>query len=475
MEIHGAHGYLINEFLSPNSNHRNDEYGGSVEKRRRFPLEVVDAIRRRVGPDFPLIYRITSEEFLPDGLTIEDTAAFSKVLVEHGINAINVSGSTYVANRTSSGSDDILGVYVENAATIKKTINSAVTVMVANRIKTPKFADDVIANGKADMIVTGRALLCDADFYNKAKNGQADEIRTCLSCNHCISELMAGVPISCACNPLTGHEIEYDLHIPAQTRKKVLVVGGGPGGMEAANIAAVKGHSVTLYEQSDHLGGNVIPATKPPYKSEMMYIIDHLTYMLNKNKVNIKLNTKVDMNIINMEKPDVVILASGSLPIVPEIPGIDNDYVVSAEDVLFERKAVGNKVVVIGGGMVGVETAEFLEHQNKEVTVIEMLDEILSDMSPVLKAGLQVRVSNSNIKIMTGQKVLEIKENAVITDKQAIEGSDTIVIAIGYKPNNELIPQLQESSVNYKVIGDAVKARRIYQAVKEGFEAAYNL
>jgi 2,4-dienoyl-CoA reductase-like NADH-dependent reductase (Old Yellow Enzyme family)/thioredoxin reductase len=475
IEIHGAHGYLLNEFLSPNSNQRCDEYGGSVENRRRFPLEVVDAIRRQVGNDFPLIYRISSDEFLPDGLIIEDTAAFSKVLVEHGIDAVNVSGSTYASNRTSSGSDDILGVYVENAAAIKQAVNSAVPVMVANRIKTPQFADDIIANGKADMIVTGRPLLCDADFYSKAENGHADEIRTCLSCNHCISELMAGVPISCAYNPLTGHELEYDLQDPAEIKKKVLVVGGGPGGMEAANTAALKGHSVVLYEQSDHLGGNVLPGTKPPYKTEMMAVIDHLSYMLNKNQVKVKLNSKVDMNIINSEKPDVVIVATGSQPIIPQIPGVESDYVVSAEDVLLEHKTVGNNVVVIGGGMVGVETAEFLADKGKKVSVFEMTDAVLGDMSPVLKPVLLDHVSKTTIKILTGQKVLEIKDHTVITDMQTTDDVDTVVLAIGYKSNIELILQLQEKNINYKVIGDAVKPRRIYQAVKEGFEAAYQL
>jgi len=302
IEIHGAHGYLINQFLSPNSNHRTDEYGGSLENRRRFPLEVLEAVRNRVGDDFPIIYRITTDEFLPDGLVIEDTAEFSKVLVKNGINAINVSGSTYAAGRTSSGSDDILGVYVENANVIKQAINSAVPVIVANRIKTPQFADEVIGNGKSDMIATGRALISDADFYQKVQNGSADEIRTCLSCNHCISELMAGVPISCLQNPLTGNELDYDLAMQTETNKKVLVVGGGPGGMEAAVIAAGKGHLVTLCEQSDHLGGNVIPGSKPPYKFELLAAIDYLKTMLKKYDVTVKLNTKMDAKMIKDEK-----------------------------------------------------------------------------------------------------------------------------------------------------------------------------
>jgi 2,4-dienoyl-CoA reductase-like NADH-dependent reductase (Old Yellow Enzyme family)/thioredoxin reductase len=475
VEIHGAHGYLLNQFLSPNSNHRTDEYGGSVENRRKFPLEVVDAVRSRVGANFPIIYRITSDEFLPDGLILNDTSEFSKVLVEHGIDAINVSGSTYVAGRSSSGADDILGVYVENAGAIKRAINNAVPVIVANRIKTPQFVNQIIAEGKSDMVATGRALICDADFYKKVQDGSEDEIRTCLSCNHCVSELMNGVPISCLYNPLTGSELNYDLRIPADVKKKVLVIGGGPSGMEAAVIAAGKGHSVTLYEMSDHLGGNVIPGSKPPYKSEMMAVVEYLTHMLKKYQVTVKLNTKMDMDKLNDEKADVVIVATGSLPIVPQIPGIDLDYVVSAEDVLLGNKSLGSKVVVIGGGSVGVETAEFLQEQGKEVTIVEMADEILADMTPVMKGGLLYRINSSNIKVLTGEKVKEIKDHTVVTDKQVLNKVDHIVLAVGYKSDNEWVTLLQENNINHMVIGDANKPRKIYQAVKEGFEAAYHL
>jgi 2,4-dienoyl-CoA reductase-like NADH-dependent reductase (Old Yellow Enzyme family)/thioredoxin reductase len=475
VEIHGAHGYLLNQFLSPNCNHRNDEYGGCAEKRSRFPIEVVDAVRNRVGDNFPLIYRITSEEFLPDGLMIEDTMAFSKVLVKHGINAINVSGSTYVAGKTSSGADDPLGFYVENAAKIKKSIAGTVPIIVANRIKTPELAESVIASGKVDMVATGRALLCDADFYNKIRDGRSDEIRICLSCNHCVSELMNGAPVSCIYNPLTGNELTYNLSTPAAQKKKVVVVGGGPSGMEAAYIAAMRGHSVTLFEQNDCLGGNVIPGTKPPYKSEMFACIDFLSGMLKRYHVDVKLNTKANLDLIKAENPDEVILSSGSFPITPKFPGVENDFVVTAKDVLLGSAVVGQKVVVIGGGSVGVETAELLNDRHKNVTVLEMIDEILVDMSPMLKAPLLGRVQSSSIRIMTGQKVLQIRAHSVVTDKTTLEDVDTVVLAVGYRPNNELETQLKTSGIAYRITGDAVKPRKIYQAVKEGFEAAYTL
>jgi pyruvate/2-oxoglutarate dehydrogenase complex dihydrolipoamide dehydrogenase (E3) component len=240
-------------------------------------------------------------------------------------------------------------------------------------------------------------------------------------------------------------------------------------------IAATKGHFVTLCEQSDHLGGNVIPGTKPPYKSEMLAVINYLSYMLEKNHVSVKLKEKMDIENIKSEKPDIVIVASGSLPIVPGIPGVDQDYVVSAEDVLLGNKTLGSKIAVIGGGSVGVETAEFLEEQGKAVTVIEMADEILADVTPVMKGSLLYRINSSTIQVLTGQKVKEIKDHKVVTDKQALDAVEHVVMAVGYKANNDLTKQLQENGIEFKVIGDAVKPRKIYHAVKEGFEAAYIL
>ncbi|WP_373483204.1 FAD-dependent oxidoreductase [Acetobacterium sp.] len=475
VELHGAHGYLLNQFLSPDTNHRSDIYGGSVESRRRFPLEVVDAVMSRIGKDFPMIYRITADEFSPTGLSIEDTADFCKDLVKHGIAAINVSGGTYVSGRIASGAEDILGVYVENARIIKESINSEVPVIVANRIKTPLFADEVIGNKKADMVATGRTLICDPEFYNKAQQGHADEIRGCLSCNHCMSELMSGLPVSCIYNPLTGHEMEYDLDDQTATPKKVLVIGGGPSGMEAAYIASKKGHCVTLCEKFDHLGGNVVPGTKPPNKSEMFALVEFFTNMLQKNKVKIKFNTPATMDIIYNEESDMVLLATGSAPIIPPIPGIHQKFVLNAEDVLMNPDTVGDQVVVIGGGTVGVETAELLDQQGKKVTVVEMSGEILSDMAPFLKAGLMYRIGESDIVINTSEKVQEIGDHQVITDKETLENVDNVVLAVGYEPDNALEEELKGSRVKFKVIGDAVKPRKIFEAVKEGFEAAYEI
>ena len=475
VELHGAHGYLIQQFLSPLSNQRTDEYGGSAENRMRFPLEVLDEVRSRVGNDYPIIYRISAEEYLPGSLTLDDTIPFCQALVAHGVDAINVSGGLYACGRASSMYDDILGVHVENAYKIKQAIHQAVPVLVANRIKTPQFADDLISSGKVDLIVTARGLLCDADFYKKATEGRPEDVRICLSCNHCLSELMAGRPVSCACNPLTGHELEYDMLQRSSNKKKVVVAGGGVSGMEAAYIAAERGHEVVLYEKEAELGGHIHAASKPMYKEEIHYILNYLTHALSKSNAVVHCNKAVDLAVIETEKPDVVILATGSVPLIPKIPGLDNGNVVIAEDVLLDIVATGNRVCIIGGGMVGTETAETLEKQNKNVTIVELNEKLLSDMSPSLQGKLPNRIENSSIKVITGEKVLEVTSNTVITDKQTLTGFDTIVLAIGYKPEQSLESVLQEQNIPYIMTGDARKPRRIYQAIKEGFDAAYQI
>ena len=245
--------------------------------------------------------------------------------------------------------------------------------------------------------------------------------------------------------------------------------------MEAAFIGALKGHAVTLFEKTDHLGGNLLPGTKSPYKSEMIEVIEYLSTMLKKNRVPINLNTEVTMEHIRREAPDLVVLAIGSAPIIPMISGIGYDHVVLAEDVLLGRKAVGKNVVIIGGGSVGVETAELLNAQDKDVLIIEMGKDILSDLSPALKTSLASRVSRTRIQILTDQKVIKIRKHSVVMNREKIKNSETVVLAVGYHSNNKLINEVKEYNIPYAVIGDAVKPRKIFDAVKEGFQTTYGI
>ncbi len=470
IEIHGAHGYLLNQFLSPHTNHRNDEYGGDADRRARFPLEVVDAIRAEVGPGYPLIYRITADEFLPDGLTPQACVPFCADLVAHGVDAINVSGSTYEAGRTSAGQDQPLGLFVADAAVIRDGIAAAVPVAVANRIKTPEFAEQVLAGQKVDIVATGRPLLCDPDFYAKAERGDAADIRVCLTCNHCISELMSGAPVTCLYNPEMGRELHY-AQVPAPARAlDVVVVGGGLSGMEAAHTAAGRGHRVRLFEATDQLGGNVLPGVRPPFKSEMIACVDYEKRMLTKTGVRVETNHAVDADFLAGCGADQLIIATGSDPVIPPIPGADAAHVVTAEQVLLRDVEPGQRVVIIGGGSVGIETAELLAEQGHQVTVLEMADQILADMAPVMAGPLLGRLAASTVQVVTSERVVEITADAVVTDGRRIP-CDTAVLAIGYASDSALAGELVARGIPHVVIGDATRPRKIRDAVVEGHDA----
>lgn len=471
VEVHGAHGYLVNQFLSPHTNHRDDEYGGDAQRRARFPLEVVDAVRAAVGPDYPVIYRISANEYLPDGLTTADTGEFCGQLVEHGIDAIHISGGTYESAVGAAATETApLGVFVNDAIAIRQAIDAAVPVIVANRIKTPAQAEELLASGQVDMVATGRPLICDPDFYVKAQQGVDDTIRVCLSCNHCITQTGMGVPSTCLYNPEMGNEVQY-AKVPEPTRSlDVVVVGGGLAGMEAAQTAASRGHRVRLFEAASELGGNVLPGTKPPFKSEVMACVDYEKQMLRRTGVQVELDHPIDVAALAELAADQIIIATGSDPLVPPIPGADGGNVVTAEQVLLGQASVGQQVVVIGGGSVGLETAELLAEQGRAVTVVEMADKMLGDMMPGMALPLLARVAASSVTLLTSERVLDISADEVVTENQRI-ACDTVVLAVGYLPDNGLSNELAARSIAHMLVGDAVKPRKIRDAVVEGHDA----
>ncbi len=475
VELHGAHGYLINQFLSPHSNQRDDEYGRDATGRERFALEILDGLRAALGRDFPVIYRISAEEYVPGGLTLADTGPFCVHLVEHGIDAINVSGGTYEANCVAGGPWDALGLFVPAAGGIKQAIGGAVPVAVANRIKTPQFADDVIASGQADLVSTGRPLICDPEFYNKARAGQDDLIRVCLSCNYCINTVSGGGSLVCLYNPVAGRETEFDLTAKAATPRDVVVVGGGMAGMEAANTAAARGHRVRLFEAGDGLGGHVVPGTRPPFKSEIAACLTYERNQLAANGVEVSLDKPVDAAFLAGLGAERIIVATGSEPIVPGIPGIDSPGVVLAEDVLLDRATVGHAVAVIGAGSVGVEAAELLCERGREVTLIELAPDMLGDLDFGTRAPLEARIRQTGTRFEFGRRVLEISDHDVVTDTGRLGPFDTVVVAVGYRPNTALADSLNAAGMSYTVVGDAVSPRKIYDAVREGFEAGYRV
>jgi len=481
VEIHGAHGYLLNQFLSPYSNKRTDEYGGAFENRMRFPLEVVQKVREEVGEDLAVVYRMSAEEYVPGGLTLEDTRVFARKLVEAGIDALHISGGVYESSAMIIQPAAIpQGCFVENAAAIKEAINGEVPVIVVGRIKDPVMAEQILREGKADLVAMGRALLADPELPKKVSEGKVEEIRKCIGCNQgCIDRLFQDLDITCLANALTGYETEFDIETPAEKKKKVLVIGGGPGGLEAARVAALRGHEVVIYEKQAKLGGQMRIAAVPPHKEEINDLTDFLINQVKKSDIVIEMGREADERKVQEIRPDAVIVATGSKPIIPEIPGIDQEKVVTAHEVLMGLVSVGEKVVIIGGGLVGCETAEFLADQGKQVTVVEMLDDIAIDVGSLNRALLLDRMAEKKIAVLTKSKVREITADGLVIEKEEgteeITGIDTVVVAVGSRPRNNLLKSLEGQDIPVYAIGDCVKPRKIIEAIHEGFRRAYSL
>lgn len=477
VEVHGAHGYLIAQFMSPYSNKRTDLYGGSLYNRMRFALEIIKNIRAKVGKEFPVGFRISADEFVPGGRTIEDTKIIAILLEQAGIDVIHVSVGVYGSvERIVPPAAVSHGWATDFAAEIKKVVN--IPVITVGRINDPLLAEGILASGKADLIGMARASLADPALPQKAAAGEYDEIVPCIGCMQgCLGFLFADQPIKCALNPTLGRESEIQIK-PAETGKKVLIAGGGPAGMEAAIMAAKAGHNVQLFEKTDRLGGQFLLASIPPGKGEISAFIAWQIKQLSKLNVGVHLNTGVTEEVIESFQPDVVIVATGGKPIIPDLPGIDKPNVVTVYNVLLGKVTVGSKVVVIGGGLVGAETANHLANHGKMVTLVEMLPEIAADELGIPRMYLLKALEAGNVTILTESTVKEILDDGVVVVKGGKEEfikADTIVLAVGSEPENKLESILEGKQLKVIKIGDAVKVRKVLDAVAEGYEAGMQI
>jgi 2,4-dienoyl-CoA reductase-like NADH-dependent reductase (Old Yellow Enzyme family)/thioredoxin reductase len=479
LEVPFSHGYLIHQFLSPYSNRRQDEYGGSLENRLRFGKEVIAAVRKELGPGLPIVVRMNAEDYVGGGLTIEDAEPIAKALEEMGVSALSITSGTMCESVPfclyPSGTPE--ANLLPMAARIRHAV--LLPVIVAGRIRTPSVARRALAAGQADLIGLGRPFLADPAWVRKTAAGDEDSILLCAACHQgCLAELRKGHGTSCVFNPLTGREAEVLLS-PAAKPRNVMVVGGGPAGLEAASVAAERRHHVVLFEKESRLGGQLRLAARPPYKQGFLDVIRYQELTARRAGVEIHLNTKITPERVAATRPEVLIVATGGIPLSAHFPGLDQTTWLLASELLNGGRQVETPdALVIGGGLVGLETADFLAAQGKQVTVVEMLDDVGVDMDSLAKTMLTKRLKEQGVVIRTGTRIVRFADGAAIARTGNHETEfpfGTVVMAVGMRASRELADALASEDLEIHVIGDAAEPRRALEAVYEGFDIGRKL
>ncbi len=477
VELHCAHGYLICSFMSPLTNHRTDKYGGSFPARMRFVTEIIERARELVGPEYPITARIVGEEDRVGGIDQKLSAEIARYLEGLGVAALNVSAGMYPYTRTVPCMYFKRGVNLFLADNVRENVH--IPVFSAGQLNRPDLQLAAIQNHKCDAICVGRTLICDPDYPNKLKEGRLDDIVYCISCNKACHDRTDGDRfLHCTLNVSVGRETDpaYELK-EAPVSKKVMVVGGGPSGMEAARVAKLRGHDVTLYEKDEKLGGRLLLAAVPPSKHGYGEACEYLIKQIEKNEIPVRLHTPVTKEILEAEKPDVVILSTGTKPLIPPIPNIEKPVVVEVDEILKGNIVAGKKCVIIGGGAVGAETAHWIMEQDKRVCdIIEMRDGIGIDMPQDSRICLMDEYDKiPDLHVHTSSVVKEIGDDYVTYESggelKKISDVDMVILAAGVKPNRDLEAIAREYAKEVYITGDAERPKDLVKAIKEGYEA----
>lgn len=473
IELHGYGGYMFDQFMTSLWNNRTDEYGGSLKNRMRFPLECLEAIKRGAGKDFPVFMKYSAIHGIPGGREISEGVEIAKMLEASGlVDALHIDIGCYeVWYRGVSTVYGRPANQMEYASIIKQ--NVSLPVLGQGKLLNPVYAEGALMNGDVDFVGLGHQMLADPYWPAKVKDGRIDDIIPCIGCNECLQTAFTGKRFCCAVNPLCYAEKDYIL-TPSDVKKSVLVVGGGPGGMQAALAGAKRGLEVELWEKSDRLGGNLWAAGLPSFKNDVLKLIKYFETQLHKAHVTVRLLKEACAEEVIQRDFDEVILATGSAGLMPSIKGIEMG--ISATDVLSGKVKPGKRAVVIGGGLVGCEAAAYMKETADEVTIIEMLDDILAGSEHCLNNDQALRniIHESEVRIIAGAKATEIRSSSLTYEKDNNVETipcDSVIIAAGFKPNNSLEGELAGKVKSLTVVGDAESPRKIINAIHEGYHA----
>lgn len=477
VEIHAHAGYILDQFITPIWNKRTDEYGGSFENRMRIVKEIYEGIRSQVGPDMPILMRIAAYHDFDGGRTLEESIEVINYMKDLGVDAFDIDLGAYEDKQWVCPS-----IYQGDSsmADAAQKIKDACGVIVLNSgTHTPASADASIAEGKIDFAMFGRALIADPDMPNKILEGKEDDVRPCLFCNQiCVGRLYQNRAISCAINPQAVHEKEYPL-VKTDNPKKIAVVGGGPGGLEAARVATVQGHDVTLFDKADKLGGQLIAASAPSFKTHLREFLAYEIRQIEKAGVKVVLNKEITPDSPELAEFDRIIIGLGAVPSIPPIPGIDGGNVIEVTQAHLTPEAIkGDNIVVAGGGVSGCECALELAYEGKNVTIVEMLDALCPTALIDNRNPLLFRLRDNNVVQKTSCKIKEITPSGVVIDGPDGEETipaDTVISAFGMKPQNEFVDAICEKYPTTSVIGDCISVGQVGEAVRGGFFAAWSI
>jgi len=476
IELQCVGGNVLHRFTNPFLNRRQDQYGGSMENRVRMITESLANIKKKAGDDFPIICRIAGSDPVPWGLELDHWKEIAGLLEKAGAHALNIYPKWFESREPLPHISVPRNAFVHLAEGIKQTVKIPVITNV--RISDPLDAEQILASGKADMIGMGRPLIADPDLPDKAKEGQFDDIRLCTACCRCYDDIASEGFMSCSVNALAGREGQY-VFTRVKKTKKVFITGGGPAGMEAARVAAMRGHRVTLFEARNQLGGQLHYANILPYKDEWNSTLHYLTTQLSKLNVKVELNKSLTVEEIEAGQPDVLIAATGAVPLIPDMPGIDGDNVATAIDVLTGKKQTGQNVVIIGGGATGCETAEWLAQKGKRLTILEMTARMGTDYGPMNRWVVIDRLIEAGIRLETGVKAQAITANGVNVTRAGLYPeffeADTVVLALGMVSNDTAVPDLKDKAPVVFKIGDADKPAGFTEAIASGLRIGFQI